>query len=410
MIKNHNGLLRPDIQHRIDSARQETRTLYYELESVRCRIQDTTLFEVAAGVEHLSGDHFNLRLYNTLRGHQNKIAQIRWNANLRHILSASQDGYMIIWDTVSGFKKHAISLENQWVLACAIAPNGESVASGGLDNTLTVYNIKPRNYQYGTQEQYQTSIRSIFKGHKAYISDCDYIANDKLITASGDMTCSMWDMAKGSKVRDYVDHIGDVLVLSRFSNSYGNDSSPLFISGSSDGYAKIWDSRCQFAVQNYPVSNSDVNSIKVFPDNQSFVTGSDDGIIRFFDLRADCELCNYSLSANLHKLDLNAQAPPPPSSGLHAVTPTDQISRSESTNSSYDTPGVVSLDFSKSGRLLYSCYSDYGCIIWDTLKGEIVGALGMAGHLNKVNQVSSSPDGLIICTASWDQTIKVWSV
>ncbi|CUM49636.1 unnamed protein product [Debaryomyces tyrocola] len=408
MIKSNSGTYQLDIQKRIASARQETRTLYYEVENIRNRIQDATLFKVASDVEMLSSDKFNLKLYNTLRGHQNKIAQIRWNSNSRHILSASQDGYMIIWDTVSGFKKHAISLENQWVLACAIAPKGESVASGGLDNTLTVYNIKPRNYQYGAHDQYQTSIRSLFKGHKAYISDCDYISNEKLITASGDMTCIMWDINKGGKVRDFVDHIGDVLVLAKFSDTQGNPESPIFVSGSSDGYAKIWDLRCQFAVQSFPVSNSDINCIKVFPDNHSFMTGSDDGIIRLFDMRSDCELSNYSLSANLHKLDLNNLRPPV--SRSYPESPTDQISRVESTNSSYDTPGVVSLDFSRSGRLLYSCYSDYGCIIWDTLKGNIVGALGMAGHLNKVNQVSSSPDGLIICTASWDQTIKVWSV
>lgn len=408
MIKSNSGTYQLDIQKRIASARQETRTLYYEVENIRNRIQDATLFKVASGVEMLSSDKFNLKLYNTLRGHQNKIAQIRWNSNSRHILSASQDGYMIIWDTVSGFKKHAISLENQWVLACAIAPNGESVASGGLDNTLTVYNIKPRNYQYGAHDQYQTSIRSLFKGHKAYISDCNYISNEKLITASGDMTCIMWDINKGGKVRDFVDHIGDVLVLAKFSDTQGNPELPIFVSGSSDGYAKIWDLRCQFAVQSFPVSNSDINCIKVFPDNHSFMTGSDDGIIRLFDMRSDCELSNYSLSANLHKLDLNNLRPPV--SRSYPESPTDQISRVESTNSSYDTPGVVSLDFSRSGRLLYGCYSDYGCIIWDTLKGNIVGALGMAGHLNKVNQVSSSPDGLIICTASWDQTIKVWSV
>lgn len=408
MIKSNSGTYKLDIQKRIASARQETRTLYYEVENIRSRIQDATLFKVASDVEMLSSDRFNLKLYNTLRGHQNKIAQIRWNSNSRHILSASQDGYMIIWDTVSGFKKHAISLENQWVLACAISPNGESVASGGLDNTLTVYNIKPRNYQYRAHDQYQTSIRSLFKGHKAYISDCDYISNEKLITASGDMTCIMWDINKGGKVRDFVDHIGDVLVLAKFSDTQGNPESPIFVSGSSDGYAKIWDLRCQFAVQSFPVSNSDINCIKVFPDNHSFMTGSDDGIIRLFDMRSDCELSNYSLSANLHKLDLNNLRSPV--SRSYPESPTDQISRVESTNSSYDTPGVVSLDFSRSGRLLYSCYSDYGCIIWDTLKGNIVGALGMAGHLNKVNQVSSSPDGLIICTASWDQTIKVWSV
>ena len=29
----------------------------------------------------------------------------------------------------------------------------------------------------------------------------------------------------------------------------------------------------------------------------------------------------------------------------------------------------------KSGRFLYSCYSEYGCVVWDTLKSEIVGII-----------------------------------
>lgn len=395
-----------DIQTRIGGARQETKALYKEVEEVRTRIQDTVLFKLTGKIEPLLADLFELKLYNTLKGHQSKIAQIRWHSDSRHILSASQDGYMIIWDTVSGFKKKAIPLENQWVLTCAISPNGEHVASGGLDNTLTVYNVSSRYNPSGEEGVYQNSIRSIFKGHKAYISDCDFISNDKLITSSGDMTCSMWDMGKGSKVRDFIDHLGDVLAISKFTKTVHEDS-PIFISGSSDGFAKIWDYRCQFAVQNFQVSNSDVNCIKVFPTNHSFMTGSDDGIIRLFDLRSDCELGNYSLSSNLHRLDAHYYKQS--LSGSYPGSPSDQASKADSVNSNYDSPGVTSLDFSKSGRLIYSCYSDYGCIIWDTLKGDIVGTLGLAGHLNKVNQVSSSPDGIGICTASWDQTIKVWS-
>ena len=46
----------------------------------------------------------NLTLYNTLRGHQNKIAKLCWSSDSSKILSASQDGFMIIWDAVTGFK------------------------------------------------------------------------------------------------------------------------------------------------------------------------------------------------------------------------------------------------------------------------------------------------------------------
>ena len=39
MIKSNSGTYKLDIQKRIASARQETRTLYYEVENIRSRIQ-----------------------------------------------------------------------------------------------------------------------------------------------------------------------------------------------------------------------------------------------------------------------------------------------------------------------------------------------------------------------------------
>ena len=37
---------------------------------------------------------------------------------------------------------NAVPLKSSWVMTCAFAPSGNLVASGGLDNMCTVYNIK----------------------------------------------------------------------------------------------------------------------------------------------------------------------------------------------------------------------------------------------------------------------------
>ncbi|CCE84054.1 Piso0_004656 [Millerozyma farinosa CBS 7064] len=394
-----------DLQQSILQAKQEAKALFGEVEDIHLRIRDTTLVKAASSIRPLNAGSISLKLYHTLRGHQNKVAQVRWSSNSSQVLSASQDGYLILWDIVTGFKKKAIFLENQWVLTCAIAPNCENVVSGGLDNTLTVYNVSSKQPGLSEYEQFYSSVSAVFKGHRAYISDCDFTSNHHLVTSSGDMTCAMWDMAKGSKVRDFVEHLGDVLCLSKFNHISSQSDRPLFVSGSADGYAKVWDPRCQYSVQSFSISNSDVNCIKTFPENHSFVTGSDDGIIRLFDMRSDCELSSYSLASTLTSHDNQGFR----SNGNISPTSVDRSSKAESIDSNYNIPGIVSLDLSKSGRLIYGCYADYGCIIWDTLKGQVVGKLGFAGHSNKVNQVRVSPDGIALCTASWDQTIKVWA-
>lgn len=60
------------------------------------------------------------------------------------------------------------------------------------------------------------------------------------------------------------------------------------------------------------------------------------------------------------------------------------------------------------GRLLFAGYNDYTINTWDVLKGTRVSIL--FGHENRVSRVRVSPDGTAMCSASWDNTLRVsWS-
>lgn len=399
------------LQKGIFTARQEARRLYSKLEHVREETQNTTLSKVSKDIPSLPKNYCNLKLYNTLRGHLNKVSKIAWGNDSTTLLSACQDGYMILWDSVTGLKKQAITLENQWVLTCSLSPNGNLTASGGLDNACTIYKIKPDIYDDVTDERgyematnFFQSTETVLKGHTAYISDCEFLTNNILITASGDMTCAMWDVQKVRKVRDFVDHLGDVLCLSKFPQI--SNTGPLFLSGSCDAYVKVWDTRAKSSVQNFFISHSDINTIKTFPEGYNFITGSDDGIIRMFDLRSDCQLECFSLDSQFTSLQHSTSIIPniPFLNSNHK-----NYKKAEQIYKSIDNPGILSVDFSLSGRLIYSCYSDFGCVIWDTLKNDVVGSIGNE-HVNKISQVSISPDGMGVATSSWDSTIKIWSV
>lgn len=368
------------IQEKIDKARIEAKYLFTEVENAKRQIKDKRLLEQSSIVARIPNHSVNPRLYSSLEGHQEIVTQIQWNGQSSLILSASQDGYMIIWDTVTGLKKSAIPLENQWVLSCALSPDELLAVSGGLDNKLTIYNV---NGSSNRLAYFNSNVNHVFKGHSAYISDCQFLNNQQILSSSGDMKCLLWDLHKEGKVRDFVEHLGDVLCMDLFnSNVKGTQfSDNLFISGGSDSYCKIWDMRCKTSVQSLFVSNYDINTVKIFPQALSFITGLDDGILRLYDLRSDCELSSYSV---LEKLQ--------------------EYKRSSIQS---DAMNILSVDFSKSGRLIYSCYSDFGCIIWDTLKQEIVGAID--GQLNKITQVRVSPDGVGICTTGRDSTIKIWA-
>jgi guanine nucleotide-binding protein G(I)/G(S)/G(T) subunit beta-1 len=230
-----------------------------------------------------------MKTKRTLKGHLAKIYAMHWSTDRRHLVSASQDGKLIIWDAYSTNKVHAIPLRSSWVMTCAYAPSGNYVACGGLDNICSIYNLSARDGP--------TRVARELSGHSGYLSCCRFINDRRILTSSGDMTCVLWDIETGQKLQEFADHLGDVMSLSV--NPLDNNQ---FVSGACDAFAKLWDIRQQKCVQTFAAHDSDINAIQFFPNGNAFGTGSDDASCRLFDIRADRELQSYTVSSHKYML------------------------------------------------------------------------------------------------------------
>lgn len=145
-----------------------------------------------------------MRPRRALRGHLAKIYAMHWAADRRHLVSASQDGKLIVWDAYTTNKVHAIPLRSSWVMTCAYSPSGNFVACGGLDNICSIYNLnnKDGSNPRGARE---------LSAHSGYLSCCRFINDRQIVTSSGDMTCMLWDIEAGVRVVEFSDHTGDVM-------------------------------------------------------------------------------------------------------------------------------------------------------------------------------------------------------
>jgi len=342
-----------DIAERIAAARLEAESLKEKIKQKKDALADTTLRQMSQEVEPLP--RIVMKVRRTLKGHLAKIYAMHWATDKRHLVSASQDGKLIVWDAYTTNKVHAIPLRSSWVMTCAYSPSGNFVACGGLDNICSIYNLR-------TREGPNRAAREL-TGHTGYLSCCRFINDRQILTSSGDMTCMLWDIDAGVKIEEFTDHTGDVMSLSLSPNPN------IFVSGACDATAKVWDIRAKRCVQTFSGHESDINSVQFFPNGNAFGTGSDDASCRLFDLRADRELNQYT----------------------H-----DSI-----------VCGITSVAFSVSGRLLFAGYDDFNCNVWDTLKGERVGVL--TAHENRVSCLGISSDGMALCTGSWDSFLKIWA-
>ncbi|EZF79069.1 guanine nucleotide-binding protein subunit beta, partial [Trichophyton rubrum MR1448] len=264
------------MQAKIVAARREAEVLKDRIRHRRDDLADTTLRQVAQNnTDPLP--RIGMRPRRNLKGHLAKIYAMHWSTDRRHLVSASQDGKLIIWDAYTTNKVHAIPLRSSWVMTCAYAPSGNYVACGGLDNICSIYNLSSRDGP--------TRVARELSGHSGYLSCCRFINDRRILTSSGDMTCILWDIESGAKITEFADHLGDVMSISI--NPTSND---VFVSGACDMFAKLWDIRVGKAVQTFSGHESDINAIQFFPDGNAFGTGSDDTTCRLFDIRADREL------------------------------------------------------------------------------------------------------------------------
>lgn len=345
-----------DISEQIAQAKQEVEQLKEEIRKVRDQLDDTNLRNYTKDLE--GAPKCTIKIRRTLRGHLAKVYALHWSEDKHRLVSASQDGKLLVWDALTTNKLHAIPLRSSWVMTVAYAPSGAFVACGGLDNICSVYNLK-------SKEQKDGPIRACreLAAHTGYLSCCRFIDNKKIVTSSGDMTCVLWDLEESEKILEFAEHNGDVMSLSL------SKDSETFVSAGCDATARLWDLRTGKAEQTFTGHTGDINTVLYFPNNYAFGTGSDDCSCRLFDIRADRELVSYSDDALAH--------------------------------------GVTSIAFSFSGRYMFSGYDNASLRVWDTLKGETVNELN--GHRGRVSCLGTSHDGMALCTGGWDNLLKIWA-
>lgn len=145
-----------------------------------------------------------------LKGHLAKVYALEWSTDKKHIVSASQDGKLLIWNAYTTNKLHAIPLKSSWVMTCAYAPSGGYVASGGLDNTCSIFSLKS-----------PTKPIKELAGHTGYLSCCKFLNDHQILTSSGDTSCILWDIDRGIKLEEFTDHTGDVMKYTKIYNKSG---------------------------------------------------------------------------------------------------------------------------------------------------------------------------------------------
>ena len=190
----------------------------------------------------LSHSAYTVEKRAELCGHTDQVFSSEWSHDGRYAVSGGVNNELIVHsltaapdsevDGVPYFQPHRrIRLEKGWIASCRFSPTLRRIASGGIDESVSVSS-------WISEDTIETTMIGAHQGHVHCIRWAGVDEDTNLFSASADTTVAMWDVEHARLVHVFSGHSSDVLSLATTA-----EHPNAFLSASSDCMACFWDTR-----------------------------------------------------------------------------------------------------------------------------------------------------------------------
>ena len=302
----------------------------------------------------------------------------------------------------SGYSIDQISLINTIkghtaaVRSVAITRDDRYVVSGGVDNTLRVWELGTGRCAL-TLEGHTAAVRSI-----AITRDGRYA-----VSGGHDNTLRVWELETGRCALTLEGHIDAVYSVALTPD--GNHA----VSGGVENTLRVWDlgiGQCELTLEGH--TNS-VSSVAITPDGRYAVSGSVDKTIRLWELKTGQCVRTIEVKAYVFTLAITPD-------GRYAVSGTEdknllrlwelESGRCIRTSITEDRgEGVHSLAITPDGRYAVSgSYRSFFFRLWDLETGQCVRTI--KEHTKNVTTVAITHDNRYALSGCLDGNLRVWKL
>ncbi|MEQ9001208.1 MAG: AAA family ATPase [Coleofasciculus sp. B1-GNL1-01] len=352
------------------------------------------------------------------QGSSERVSSVRFNPNGQILVSASLDGTVKLWRVNGTELQKLITFQahRDWVTRVSFSPNGQTLASASEDGTVKLWSLNG--------DELQT-----FRGHADKVTSVSFSPDGQTLASSGgEGTVKLWCL-RGNQLKVLPGHANKVTSV-----SFSPDSQTL-ASADEKGSVKLWrlDGTELATLQNH---SSRVTSICFSPDGQTLASADKNGNVEFW-----CLDSNEPPFPLLHNYGITCVSFSPNGEILAFAGEDGTIELwskdvAEMQASYKSRECVTSISFSPNNQILAFASLHGRVTLWRLTLGTsqfctlalLMGTETLAisllwvmlfpkgdapkifGHSKKVTDLSFSPDGKILATASEDCSAKLWNI
>jgi WD40 repeat protein len=271
------------------------------------------------------------------------------------------------------------------VRAVAFSPDRRTLASGGVDRTVLLWNLATRE------------TRTTLNGHTDNVNAVAFSPDGRtLATAGDDETVRLWNPATGK-------HLATLKELGQVKSvAFSPDSRTLATAGV-DKTVRLWNLTTRKIRTTLKGHTDAVNAVTFSPDNRALATGGADKTVRLWEPSTGKQLAKLKGHAEaVTSVAFSPDSRTLATADLYSTRLRNAVTGRVRTTLYEPAPLLI---FSPDGKTFATAYDRY-VRLWDAASGAP--RITLTGHANAVLALAFSRDSRTLATASRDRTVRLW--